>query len=203
MVSMKTLNSFIVLFLFFCSIQATNISHYAITDYTVKDGLGHGLVNDIIQDRQGLLWFATWNGLSCFDGYRFKNYKSYSNDKVIFSNDRILSLKEDSFGFLWILCYDNSVYRFDPTNETFIAVETLGDQENFVAIEAFSSGVVWLKKNDGTAVRVFSDLQTRKLSINRFPYLYKSYGVRKINRVYQDKSLQEWILTDNGIYSLA
>lgn len=199
---MKTLNSFIVLFLFFCSIQATNISHYAITDYTVKDGLGHGLVNDIIQDRQGLLWFATWNGLSCFDGYRFKNYKSYSNDKVIFSNDRILSLKEDSFGFLWILCYDNSVYRFDPTNETFIAVETLGDQENFVAIEAFSSGVVWLKKNDGTAVRVFSDLQTRKLSINRFPYLYKSYGVRKINRVYQDKSLQEWILTDNGIYSL-
>lgn len=199
---MKTLKSFIVLLLFFYSIQATNIPHYAVTDYTVKDGLGHGLVNDIIQDRQGLLWFATWNGLSCFDGYRFKNYKSYSNNKVIFSNDRILSLKEDSLGFLWILCYDNSVYRFDPTNETFIDVNTFRGQNNFVAMEVFSDGIVWLRKDDGTAVRAFSDLHTRKLSINSFPYLYQSYGAKKINRVYQDRSLQEWILTDNGVYTL-
>lgn len=31
-------------------------------------------INDIIQDKFGYIWIATWNGLSRFDGYNFQNY---------------------------------------------------------------------------------------------------------------------------------
>ena len=57
-----------------------------------------GLVNDIIQDHKGLLWFATWNGLYRFDGYNFKNYKSNMEDLGGLTNDRLLDIVEDKFG---------------------------------------------------------------------------------------------------------
>ena len=39
--------------------------------YDDRDGLSSPLVGGGIQDRNGLLWFATWNGLNCYDGYEF------------------------------------------------------------------------------------------------------------------------------------
>jgi len=42
--------------------------------YDVSDGLAHGHVKAIHQDRKGYIWFGTQEGLSRFDGYRFTNY---------------------------------------------------------------------------------------------------------------------------------
>ena len=41
---------------------------YSVTYFSSQNGVEDGLVNDIIQDHKGLLWFATWNGLYRFDG---------------------------------------------------------------------------------------------------------------------------------------
>src|SRR5262250_3091393 len=53
------------------SIYAQQLS---IRHYDVSDGLAHSHVMAIHQDAKGYLWFATWEGLSRFDGYRFTNY---------------------------------------------------------------------------------------------------------------------------------
>src|SRR5215831_12050762 len=42
--------------------------------YTTSEGLAHDSVNKIYCDSRGFLWFCTAEGLSRFDGYRFKNY---------------------------------------------------------------------------------------------------------------------------------
>lgn len=42
--------------------------------YTIADGLARNTVNSIRQDSRGFMWFATEEGLSRFDGYRFINY---------------------------------------------------------------------------------------------------------------------------------
>ena len=45
---------------------------YSVTYFSSQNGVEDGLVNDIIQDHKGLLWFATWNGLYRFTwGYCF------------------------------------------------------------------------------------------------------------------------------------
>ena len=41
---------------------------------SAKDGMTSNQVYDILQDRQGYLWFASSNGLSRYDGYAFLNY---------------------------------------------------------------------------------------------------------------------------------
>lgn len=38
----------------------------------VAQGLSNGHINDMLRDRQGRLWLATYNGLNCFDGVHFK-----------------------------------------------------------------------------------------------------------------------------------
>jgi len=42
--------------------------------YTTAEGLAHDSVNKIYCDSRGFLWLCTAEGLSRFDGYRFKNY---------------------------------------------------------------------------------------------------------------------------------
>src|SRR6185436_9629561 len=42
--------------------------------YTTTDGLAHNVVNKIVRDSRGFLWFCTADGLSRFDGYTFANY---------------------------------------------------------------------------------------------------------------------------------
>jgi signal transduction histidine kinase len=42
--------------------------------YSSRDGLASDSVNRIVPDSRGFLWFCTIEGLSRFDGFRFKNY---------------------------------------------------------------------------------------------------------------------------------
>jgi ligand-binding sensor domain-containing protein len=42
--------------------------------YDVEEGLANSRVNSVFQDSRGYLWFATWEGLSRFDGAEFRNY---------------------------------------------------------------------------------------------------------------------------------
>src|SRR5437588_6767948 len=42
--------------------------------YTVAAGLPNNVINKIVRDSRGFLWFCTGEGLSRFDGYGFTNY---------------------------------------------------------------------------------------------------------------------------------
>lgn len=43
-----------------------------IVHYSTEDGLSHNRVMCILKDRDGFMWFGTWNGLNRFDGHNFK-----------------------------------------------------------------------------------------------------------------------------------
>src|ERR1043165_3036716 len=51
-----------------------NSEHLPIKTYTTADGLAHNVVNRVVRDSRGFLWFCTNEGLSRFDGYGFTSY---------------------------------------------------------------------------------------------------------------------------------
>lgn len=55
-------------------VQAQSFEQMVSRNLSAKDGLSSNQVYDIIQDRQGYIWFGTSNGLSRYDGYSFLNY---------------------------------------------------------------------------------------------------------------------------------
>jgi len=171
--------------------MATNIPEkYTTTYFPAVDGI----VNDVIQDHKGLLWFATWNGLYRFDGYSFKNYKSNMDDKEGLTNDRLLFIDEDSYGCIWVLCYDSKVYRFIPAKEIF---EPLPDglSNGIRMVKVLPDGVVWLIKNDGGAVRICTNPQDLSLTLKCY-----SDETGNFNSIFCDSTGREWALTDNGLY---
>ena len=53
------------------------------------DGLAHHHATGLVQDRQGMIWVATWNGLSRYDGYSFVSFKPKSGDGCSVGVNRI------------------------------------------------------------------------------------------------------------------
>ncbi|MBP6673552.1 MAG: hypothetical protein KA247_10405, partial [Bacteroidetes bacterium] len=49
--------------------------------YTSKDGLASNFITEIYQDSKGYLWIGTDEGISIFDGDRFKNIR-FDDTKV-------------------------------------------------------------------------------------------------------------------------
>lgn len=66
--------------------------------YAARDGLAHGRVNCMHQDRLGYLWFGTWEGLSRFDGRAFVSYGVADG----LPNPFIDCIAEDADGRLWV-----------------------------------------------------------------------------------------------------
>lgn len=88
------------------------------THVTVAEGLPHGQVRDVLQDRLGFMWFGTAGGGARFDGYELVVYKYDPNDFNSLSNNNVWTLHEDRHGSLWIGTQDG-LNRFDPATETF------------------------------------------------------------------------------------
>ena len=66
-----------ILLLFLCGISlSVNSQTLPYYHYTTKDGLVDGLVHYTCQDKLGYIWFATWKGISRFDGNTFHNYNT-------------------------------------------------------------------------------------------------------------------------------
>ena len=55
--------------------------------------MAHWHVTSMLQDRFGMLWFGTWNGLERFDGETFTLFKSHVGDRCAMPNDRIRDIK--------------------------------------------------------------------------------------------------------------
>src|SRR5437899_1938719 len=70
---------------------------YQLRRYGVSDGLAHGAVHSIYQNRKGYIWFATREGLSRFDGYVFVNYGERDGLEQQLIND----VTEDKQGRGW------------------------------------------------------------------------------------------------------
>ena len=95
-------------------------------NFTTNDGLCSNKVNSVIEDKDGLLWFATAKGLCKYDGKTFVNYllpkenpKDVSPETGLPSREspEILSLIQDKSGDFWLGTLTKGAYHFD--GETF------------------------------------------------------------------------------------
>lgn len=83
-----------------------------VVHYDMRDGLSGGNVGGGVQDHNGLLWFATWNGLNCYDGYDFHRVHIMPGDRVKISTNRIRDILLSDEGN--ILCRtDEDIYEYD------------------------------------------------------------------------------------------
>ena len=62
-----------LLLVFLCE-QPGFSQSYQVHSYSVEDGIASNGVHDVTQDSSGVMWFATDEGISSYDGYSWENY---------------------------------------------------------------------------------------------------------------------------------
>jgi ligand-binding sensor domain-containing protein len=165
--------------------------------YSAENGLSQNTIMSIVQDRNGFLWFASWDGLNKFDGYDFKIYRA--NTDIGLSHNRINFISEDRYGFLWILSYDDRVQRFDPSTERFIKIPESEDDINITSIKILPDGTVWLLTDDNGSFRVVTDSADHSVKTLHFKANDKFVPARAVNGVFPDTEGNEWVLSNNGL----
>ncbi|WP_207425862.1 two-component regulator propeller domain-containing protein [Pedobacter sp. SYSU D00535] len=95
----------------------------------IEHGLSNNAVTSIYQDRNGFMWFGTYEGLNRYDGYSFKVFRNRLNDSTSLIHNWVVALAEDDRNNIWIgtkqgaSVYDPITARFSflyykPTNST-------------------------------------------------------------------------------------
>ena len=194
------LKQILLIWLYFSALPLFGQSLIDIKYYSVQDGLSQKNIQNFIQDDNGYIWMATWNGLERFDGYSFTNYKTYPESDVRITNHRFTNIEKSSLNNIWCQTYDKHCYLFNT--------RTCQYEDPFL----FNKGVInsveklyVLRKGITWAVGVQNELF--RLDENRFPatesvQLYTGKIENNIGDsiyiVMQDKDGDEWILTNKG-----
>ena len=150
---MKHILSFILIFLASLSAMAQTYSSAAQTYkmYTSDGELSSALVHDIFQDHTGVVWIATEDGLTSFDGVKFFTYKHKEGDDQSLAHNLVRCVTEDKAGNIYVgthqgvQCYNRARNCFTP-----IAKDEKGKLKvgNVNKIIQLSNGEVWASGND-------------------------------------------------------
>ena len=152
-------------------------------NYTSADGLSSNTVLSMLQDRDGLIWIGTTNGLNRFDGCTFKVYKRSDG----LSDNQINALETDNDGRLWI-----------GTSAGLCLME--GQEIKVCRADGYVRALIC--DNDGFLWVTYNDWRIEKINISHesFPVVARStYGTGLVegdyyyNQLYADARGDIWI----------
>lgn len=126
-------------------IYAQNNGHYYFKTLDIRNGLSQNSVYQILQDRNGFMWFGTKDGLNRYDGTSFRIYKKENSG---LGKNFITALYEDREGNIWIGT-DGGVFIYHPVQDAFTSFDLVGEGgtriRDFVTMIASDKyGNIWI-----------------------------------------------------------
>jgi len=216
---------FIVLLVSFATAQIKDIQFKHLT---INDGLSHGWILSIIQDKYGFIWIGTNDGLNSYEGYNFRVYKNNPRDQYSISSSNVMFLFEDSRGDLWIGTA-TGLNLYDRKNDRFIQYPEI-PRGSIFSIAEDKDKILWIStaielyrfdsKNDSVRIYTQSIITHNKTDLNTGGHrvifidsrnnlwIGSSYGLHLynkekdsfINYYYNDKNPHS--LSNNDVYSI-
>lgn len=184
-----------------------------IADANNPNSLSNNTISTIYEDIHNIIWIGTDSGgLNRFDPYSnsFKNYQSDSTDPTSISHNSITSISEDFYTNLWIGT-DNGLNLFNRETEQFVHFwhepnnpESISAND-ITALFLTRSGGLWVgTKSQGlnrlnlVAQPIWVDSLASFSRYHHDPNNPKSISENYIRIIYEDRSGQLWIGTDEG-----
>ncbi|MCB1183477.1 response regulator [bacterium] len=123
---------------------------YRFRRVTPADGMSQGVVNSVVQDRDGFVWLATQDGLNRWDGESFVIFTNDLDDPRSLAGNGVWCLDVDRRGRVWYGTEDAGFGFYDPASGDFTnfrydpaAGETLEAYE-VASLEVHPDQTVWL-----------------------------------------------------------
>src|SRR5712692_8450044 len=199
--------------LLLCMCLTTRAERLPLKAYTTADGLPHNVINKIVRDSRGFLWFCTADGLSRFEGYTFTNF---GTDQGL-PHANVTDLLETRSGEYWVATY-GGIVRFNPKgapgNRVVYAGEATAIAPMFTVIvpedqdrrgRAITvlledrNGTIWCGTQKGLSKleRTNDRIALRSIDIG-IPNEYPEQ--RFISDLLEDRNSSLWIAAPSGLY---
>jgi ligand-binding sensor domain-containing protein/serine phosphatase RsbU (regulator of sigma subunit) len=188
--------------LFFLLLFAAFSAHaqdYKFNRLGVEDGLSQSVINCILEDNKGFMWFGTQEGLNRYDGYSFDVFKRDPEDSNSLSNNFIYSLLQDHNGVLWIGTNGGGLNSFNPVTGQFKNylhdpnVRTSISNDVVRAIYEDKNGKLWIGTDGG--LNVFDAATEKFISFENNPNDQYSISSNNIYDIIEDANGNIWIGT--------
>ena len=126
----------------------------------IKQGLANNRIDCMLQDQEGYIWFGTKRGLSRYNGYEFKTYKSQPGDSTSLRYHQISSLYQDENNTLWVGCISGGLHIYNRKDDNFSPINIFPKsvQENsslfdlngnIIGLESISENELWVIHTHG------------------------------------------------------
>ncbi|MFC3714355.1 diguanylate cyclase [Sphingoaurantiacus capsulatus] len=166
----------------------------------VRDGLPHGTVTSIVQDRRGVVWMGTFGGLVRYDGYRMQVYRQAALDPKQLPDSYVRAIAPLPDGKLLIGTNAGGVVIFDPATMRFDRLP-VGDHGSahakIFALAPAKGGAAYWIATEGGLDRI--DLKTRRIApVAGAPGADKSFDPRSFS-VLEDNRGHLWLGTNAGL----
>jgi ligand-binding sensor domain-containing protein/two-component sensor histidine kinase len=162
-------------------LREKNLNFEAIT---INEGLSQGMINCILQDKYGFMWFATRDGLNRYDGHRFVVYQHNPSDSTSLIDNFVQTIFEDSKGRLWIGTGSKGLDLFDREKDNFIHFTDLQNHSRtaddyVIGITEDKTGLLWISSMTHlSTLRVNeneTNIKNRYVFKNLSPYRYSLF----------------------------
>lgn len=127
------------------STKARDFDPYFVDTKTITSPFGpKDITRNMIQDKKGNIWFASWEGIIRYDGKVFTNFTLQEHLRKYHT----FSAFEDSKGNLWFGSIQGGVYRYDgKTFTNFTQKDGLSDWAECIIED--KKGNIWFATNEG------------------------------------------------------
>ncbi|HYM06716.1 MAG TPA: two-component regulator propeller domain-containing protein [Terriglobales bacterium] len=173
-----------------------------IKTYTTADGLARNRVRRIIRDSSGFLWFATSEGISRFDGYKFTNYGVEDG----LPERNVTDVIETRNGEHWFatshgLCRLRDRSPAPKYASKFIVYQPSGPgSSEFVNVLAEDrQGTIWCGTRGGI-FRLPASRDPKSLSFIDTGIPQATWGDAVVRALWEDRLGRLWIGSETGIY---
>ena len=198
---MRTLTAILLFLLLRMAMPVTAAGFFCrISNLSSANGLLEAHMSNAVQDQDGFMWFATWNGLVRYDGYTYYTFKPVQCSDGKISSNRIFNIKRTSNGNLWCVSSDNKLYLFDMRRCLFVNMhERISAMANksVKTLTPLKKGVTWVTFRDNSCMRITDNAPFASS-------LYMRAGDKKlsssktIRAIAQDSLGREWVLADKA-----
>jgi len=209
---MKTQKYFIFKRILFISVILLNIGFNLfsqkneiniINKYTTEQGLSSNVIYSILQDKKGLIWVATEEGLNKFDGKSFTIY-SVNRGRYSLSHNRAQTLYLAPDGNIWSgTSFGLNIYNYKSDSIIKVTTKTsplklVYDDITFIT-SSFDKSKTWIGTY-GNGVNFFDWSKSRFYTLS-LPKLPNVVPPKNVMSLLEDDNKRLWIGTQhNGLY---
>lgn len=153
-----------------CASDESTRIRFTTLSKSTPSGLKSDLVRDITQDLSGIVWLATDQGLTRFDGWESRHYQKVFESAGGLSSNQITAVttSKNDAGPLWIGTSSDGLMRMDPDTGETEKISTVTESgillksNSIVDLAISKGGRLWVATDRGLN---FLDTQSNEISI--------------------------------------